>query len=306
VTATKQEIGARVDALAHDHEGDAFVAAMERLSAELGPDDRQVLQQVLLERAADEADFQQALRKRALAQGWTRRTLAKLERLVGDDRAEVVADALEAGPAGEEALAGEMEALRGNPGRAAVVLDELSRHKSPRVRAWVPGAGAEILDDGAARLILSLTRDRDPAVRDAAVTALLGLGPDAARPLVPDLRRRLHSPAAEQRRTAMWALAEIGDDASLPVIEERSGAAETAAERSVARAAALVLGRDEAAVIAGLREQDEEAAAAFAVAARILGTEAALDALRRAAQTATGEAGRSARAELDKIDVDGA
>jgi hypothetical protein len=306
VTATKQEIGARVDALAHDHEGDAFVAAMEGLSAELGPDDRQVLQQVLLERAAEEADFQHALRKRALAQGWTRRTLAKLERLVGDDRAVVVADALEAGPAGEEALAGEVEALRGNPGRAAVVLDELSRHKSPRVRAWVPGAGAEILDDGATRLILSLTRDRDPAVRDAAVTALLGLGPDVARPLVPDLRRRLHSPAAEQRRTAMWALAEIGDDASLPVIEERSGAAETAAERSAARAAALVLGRDEAAVIAGLREQDDEAAAAFAVAARILGTEATLGALRRAAQTATGEAGRSARAELDRIDAEGA
>jgi hypothetical protein len=306
VTATKQKIGARVDALAHDHEGDAFVAAMERLSAELGPDDREVLQQVLLERAADEADFQQALRKRALAQGWTRRTLAKLERLVGDDRAETIADAVEAGPAGAEALAREVEALRGNPGRAAVVLDELSRHKSPRVRAWVPGAGAEILGDGAARLILSLTRDREPAVRDAAVTALVGLGPDAARPLVPDLRRRLHSRAAEQRCAAMWALAEIGDDASLPVIEEHSGAAETAAERSAARAAVLVLRGDEAAVIAGLREQDDEAAAAFAVAARILGTEAALDALRHAAQTATGEAGRSARAELDEVDGEGA
>ena len=302
MTATKQEIGARVDALAHEHEGDAFIAAMESLSAELGPDDRQVLQQVLLERAADEADFQQALRKRALARGWTRRTLAKLERLVGEDRAETVAEAVRVGPAGAEALASEVEALREDPGRAAVVLDELSRHKSPRVRAWVPGAGAEILGDGAARLILSLTRDREPAVRDAAVTALVGLGPDAARPLVPDLRRRLHSSEADQRRAAMWALAEIGDDASLPVIEERSGAGETAMERSAARAAALVLRGDEAAVIAGLREQDDEAGAAFAVAARILGTEAALDALRHAAQTATGEAGRSARADLDEVE----
>jgi HEAT repeats len=306
VTATKQEIGARVDALAHDHEGDAFVVAVRRLSAELAPEDRQVLQQVLLERAADEADFQQALRKRALAKGWTRRTLAKLERLVGDDRAEAVAAALEAGPAGEEALAHELEMLRGNPGRAAVVLDELSRHKNPRVRGWVPGAGAEILGDGAARLILSLTRDREPSVRDASVSALLGLGPEVARPLLPDLRRRLHSSDAEQRRAAMWALAEIGDGVSLPVIEERSGSAETAAERNAARAAALVLERDEAAVIAGLSEQDEDAAAAFAVAARILGTEATLDALSRAARTATGEAGRSARAELERIDIEDA
>ncbi|MGH3041053.1 MAG: HEAT repeat domain-containing protein [Gaiellaceae bacterium] len=306
MTRTKQEIGARVDALAHDHEGDAFVAAMERLSAELSPEDRRVLQQVLLERAADEADFQQALRKRALEKSWTRRTLAKLEGLVGDDRADALADALEAGPAGAEALARETETLRGNRGRTAVVLDELSRHRSPRVRAWVPGAGAEILGDGAARLILSLTRDREAAVRDAAVTALVGLGPVAVRPLVPDLRRRLHSPDLENRCAAMWALADLGDGASLSVIEARSEAADTAVERSAARAAALVLKGDEVAVIAGLGEQDDEAAAAFAVAARILGTEAALDALRRVAETSTGEAGRSARAELEKVDAEGA
>jgi hypothetical protein len=37
VTATKQEIGARVDALAHAHEGKEFVAAVERLAEEVGP-----------------------------------------------------------------------------------------------------------------------------------------------------------------------------------------------------------------------------------------------------------------------------
>jgi hypothetical protein len=64
VTATKEEIGVRVDALAQAHTGDEFVAATVRLAAELDVDDRAVLQQVLLERAADEEDFQQALRQR--------------------------------------------------------------------------------------------------------------------------------------------------------------------------------------------------------------------------------------------------
>jgi hypothetical protein len=81
VTATKEEIGVRVDALAQAHTGDGFVAATERLAAELDVDDRAVLQQVLLERAADQEDFQQALRQRVAETGWIRRTFGKLERL---------------------------------------------------------------------------------------------------------------------------------------------------------------------------------------------------------------------------------
>jgi hypothetical protein len=39
VTATKEEIGLRVDALAQAHSGDEFVGAAERLAAELDEDD---------------------------------------------------------------------------------------------------------------------------------------------------------------------------------------------------------------------------------------------------------------------------
>jgi hypothetical protein len=241
VTATKEEIGARVDALAQAHTGDDFVAATERLAAELDADDRAVLQQVLLERAADEEDFQQALRQRIAEKGWFRRTFGKLERLWSDDRAAAIAEAIEAGPDGEVSLARATEELRRDRGSAAIVLDELSRHRSGRVRAWVAGTAVGILDDGARRLVLSLTRDRDRSVRDAAVSALLGLGPEAAKPIAPDLRRRLYADEAPERIAAMDALARIGDRTALPVIRERVEAAELPEERDAARVAALVL-----------------------------------------------------------------
>lgn len=241
MTATKEQLGARVDALAQAHTGDEFVAAAERLAAELDADDRAVLQQVLLERAADEEDFQQALRQRIAEKGWMRRTFAKLERLWTDGRADAVADAIEAGPDGEESLAREIEALRRDRGKAALVLDELSRHKSGRVRAWVSPTAVAVLDDGARRLVLSLTRDRDLSVRDAAVSALVELGPAAAKPIVPDLRRRLHAAEASDRMAAMAALARLGDRTALPVIRERAEAAELPEERDAAQAAVLAL-----------------------------------------------------------------
>jgi hypothetical protein len=241
VTATKEEIGARVDALAQAHTGDEFVAAARRLAGELDPDDRAVLQQVLLERAADEEDFQQALRQRIREKGWFRRTFGKLERLWSDDRAAAIAEAIEAGPESEASLERETESLRRDRGRAAIVLDELSRAKSARVRAWVPGTAVAILDDGARRLVLSLTRDRDRSVRDAAVSALIELGPEAAKPIVPDLRRRLYAEEASERMAAMAALARIGDRTALPVIRDRAEAAELPEERDAARSAVLVL-----------------------------------------------------------------
>jgi hypothetical protein len=243
MTATKEEIGARVDALAQAHQGDEFVTAAQRLAAELDGEDRAVLQQVLLERAADEADFQQALRQRAVARGWFRRTLAKLERVWSDDRAETIAASIEAGSDGEGSLAAETEALRKDRGRAAVVLDQLSRNKNNRVRAWVPETAVSILEDGARRLVLSMTRDRDRSVRDAAVGALLDLGPEAAKPIVPDLRRRLHSRDASERIAAMAALSRLEDRSVLPTIRERAETAELAEERDAAAAATRALER---------------------------------------------------------------
>ena len=92
--AVRDEIGARVDALALAHEGDDFVTAVRDLADELDDEGKAALQQVLLERAADEEDFQQAVRQRFAEKGWTRRTLAKLERRWRDDRSDTIAAAL--------------------------------------------------------------------------------------------------------------------------------------------------------------------------------------------------------------------
>lgn len=241
MSAVKQEIGARVDALAERLDGDQFVAEVERLATELSPDEKLALQEVLLERAADEEELQQAVRRRFAEKGWTRRTLARIERLWRDDRAEAIADAIQAAPDRETELGHELEALRQDRGRAALVLDELSRHGDARVRAWVPGTAADVLGDGGSRLILSLTRDREPEVRDAAVFALLALGSNASRLVLPDLRRRLHSGSAAERIAAMKALAEAGDGTALAVIDERAAAADSPEERQAAAAAALTL-----------------------------------------------------------------
>jgi HEAT repeats len=297
VIGAREEIGARVDALALAHEGDDFVAAVRRLADELDEHDKAALRQVLLERAADEEDFQKAVRQRFAEKGWTRRTFAKLERMWKDDRADAIAAALESDA--DEDVERELAAMRRERGRAALVLDELSRHESPRVRAWVPGAAADVLADGGTRLILSLTRDRQPAVRDAAVEALFELGPEAAAPLAPDLRRRLQSPDSKERISATWALAALGDTTSLGILEGRAEAAETEAERIVARAAVLVLREDEGSIAGGLRGHEHEDVPALAVAARMLGTDLTLAALRQAAAEAPDEECRAAcKAEL--------
>ena len=301
--AARDEIGARVDALALTYEGDDFVAAVRKLADELDGEEKAALQQVLLERAADEEDFQKAVRQRFAEKGWTRRTLARLERVWRDDRADTIAAALEAGS--DEEVERETEALRREPGRAALVLDELSRHESARVRAWVPTVAADILGDGGARLILSLTRDREQTVKDAAVEALFELGPDAAAPLAPDMRRRLQSSEPRERIAATWALAALGDDASLRVLSDRAESGETQEERAVARAAALVLREDESSIVEGLRRHEHEDVPALAVAARMLGTEATVAALRAAAAEAPDEECRSAcKAELDLVRED--
>ncbi len=301
--AARDEIGARVDALALTHEGDDFVAAVRKLADELDGEEKAALQQILLERAADEEDFQKAVRQRFAEKGWTRRTLARLERVWRDDRADTIAAALESGS--DEELERETETLRREPGRAALVLDELSRHESARVRAWVPAVAADILGDGGARLILSLTRDREQSVKDAAVAALFELGPDAAAPLAPDMRRRLQSSEPRERIAAMWALAALGDDASLRVLSDRTESGETQEERAVARAAVLVLREDESSIVEGLRRHEHEDVPALAVAARMLGTEATVAALRTAAAEAPDEECRTAcKAELDLVRED--
>jgi hypothetical protein len=100
----------------------------------------------------------------------------------------------------------------------------------------------------------------------------------------------------------MWALAALGDTASRRVLSECGESAETREERSIARAAVLVLNEDADAIAEGLRRHEHEDVPALAVAARMLGTDATLAALHRAASEAPDEECRAAcAAELAMI-----
>jgi hypothetical protein len=305
---SRAEIAAHVDGLAQAHEGDAFVQEVARFADDtLDPAERPLLQEVLLERAAEEEDFRKAIRRRFAEKGWMRRTLDRVETVARGGGAARHAQALaaaleEGGPEGPELATG-VERLRADRGRAALVLDELSRHSSAEVRAWVPQAARELLGSGGTRLLLGMTRDADPAVRDAAVDELVALDPEAARKVVPDLRRRLHSASAHERVTAMWTLAELDDRRSLEIVAGLAEGSEHAFERRAAEAVTLLLGDGRAEIVRRLRAHDHELVPALAAAARIAGDEEARAALGECARSAPDEACREAcRAELARLD----
>jgi hypothetical protein len=72
---TREALGTRVDALAREHEGDAFVAAVEQFSRQaLDKRERVVLYDVLMERANLRGMIKHAAAERR-SSGWTRRML---------------------------------------------------------------------------------------------------------------------------------------------------------------------------------------------------------------------------------------
>ena len=67
---TRAEIAQRVDELAAEHSGPAFVEAIQAYSATLDEESQEVLKQIVLERAAN---FDQAVMERVDTGGWFRR-----------------------------------------------------------------------------------------------------------------------------------------------------------------------------------------------------------------------------------------
>lgn len=73
---SKEAIGARVDQLARDLEGDAFVAAVKAFGDEqLNDKERQLLYDVLMKRAKLSGRINAAARER-LDDGWTKRMIS--------------------------------------------------------------------------------------------------------------------------------------------------------------------------------------------------------------------------------------
>ena len=107
-------------------------------------------------------------------------------------------------------------AFRSSPLDAKRILEQLAMHKDPAVRAWVPWAARRGLSKpDAVAIALRLFRDRDSDVRDVALDELVELDREAASKLAGTLRQRLKSKEFYEPIAAMWALAAIGDKASV-------------------------------------------------------------------------------------------
>ena len=77
---SRRQIEEIVEALRAEHDGGpAFAEAVEAYAGSLDDDEREVLGEVLLERADEEGAFQRGIALRLASRGWFRRQLDKLE-----------------------------------------------------------------------------------------------------------------------------------------------------------------------------------------------------------------------------------
>jgi hypothetical protein len=304
---SREELDDRVETLADAHEGKEFVLAVSRFAdEELEPEERELLGAVLLGRAEEEHAFQETARRRAREPAWWRRTVRRVEDLLGDSDVDEEAARTAAAVLDEDA--GRIDAvvanLRADRGWAVRVLDRLSRHRDPTVRGWVASVARAVLDEGGAYVLMGLTRDTDREVRDAAVAQLVALDPDAAHRLVPALRRRARSPEPEESVAAMWALATLRDTGSLPHLR-RIAEAEDAdrSRRKAAEAASLLLGDRPKEILERMGAHDHDLMPWLAVAARLLATEDARAVLAERAEGAPDAECRAVcRVELEKLE----
>ncbi|MGH3032512.1 MAG: hypothetical protein ACRDNE_17455, partial [Gaiellaceae bacterium] len=161
-----------------------------------------------------------------------------------------------------------------------------------------------VLGEGGVYVLMGLTRDGERKVRDAAVAQLVALDADAARRLVPALRRRARSPEPEESVPAMWALATLRDTGSLPHLRQ---VAETEdadrSRRRTAEAASLLLGDRPQEILERMRAHDHDLMPWLAVAARLLPTEEARAVLAERAEGAPDAECRAVcRVELEKLE----
>lgn len=77
---TREQIESRVDELKREHHGKEFAKAIERFANEsLDPGEREILRDLLMERAGEAARHNEEVDDRLRWGGWFRRTFRKLE-----------------------------------------------------------------------------------------------------------------------------------------------------------------------------------------------------------------------------------
>jgi len=193
-------------------------------------------------------------------------------------------------------------AFRSSPLDAKRILEQLAMHKDPAVRAWVPWAARRGLSKpDAVAIALRLFRDRDSDVRDVALDELVELDREAASKLAGTLRQRLKSKEFYEPIAAMWALAAIGDKASVDDIRANAAHWDNALHKNTAEVVCLLLEDRGTEVVRRIRDHDHRLMPWLSKAARLLGTDDAWDALQTCSRTAPDDECRNfCQEELDK------
>jgi len=177
--------------------------------------------------------------------------------------------------------------LRQSGGRG---LSELQADPDRQVRGWLAFVAAQTLDTvSAIEMLAVLLRDRDGEVSSAALQELVRLSPEAAQTHADVIRKRLRSRDLEIPVQAMWQLTRLRDEGSLPAL--RAVASHPAFEhhRWIADIAQLIITGNEDKVIQALRAHDHRRTRFLALAASIIGSASAIEALNTCATGAPDE-----------------
>ena len=160
------------------------------------------------------------------------------------------------------------------------------------MREWATDVAARVLGKDAAPLLVRVTKDRDPDVRDLGIARLLEVDTKAAEAIVPLLRRRLRGPEFYDAVSAMWALAQLRNRAAIEDIREAGRVGREAGKTFqgiVADVVGDLLDGRENEIVASLEQHDHDRVSALAKAASLIGTPEALAALRSCAESAPDE-----------------
>jgi HEAT repeat protein len=167
------------------------------------------------------------------------------------------------------------------------LLWELLRNKSATVRGWTLWAATELLGTRSVPFLRAGLKDRDSDVRDDALARLVQLDPRQALYELPRLRKMLRSRDDYEVAAALWSLAELGDERSVPEIEGIVRSPRVPWLEKPASVALLLIEGRTPEILEAIRGHDHRRMKELAHAAAILRTPDAIAALRQGSDADT-------------------
>jgi hypothetical protein len=167
------------------------------------------------------------------------------------------------------------------------LLSEIARDRSPGVRGWALWAATSALGDKAVPILRGRLRDRDPDVRDDALSKLLVVDPSAVRSELPRIRKKLNASDAYEVASAIWALAELRDRGALERIRQLAATPPTPWLVKPASVAILLIEGREEEVMTAIRDHDHYRMKELAHGAALIGGQSALQSLRQGSEAQT-------------------